>query len=290
MPYKSEMKIKDYNMFRGYYCGLCKTLGKNYNQLVRMGLNYDLSFLAITLSSLEEDRDTVKFESCISTPLKKKMIVDTNRSLEYTSNISIILIYFKLLDDWKDEKSIKSLLANIPFSISIRKAKKHCNSKYVDISRKINELSKLENDNCEIVDEVADKFGRLMESIAIPDFIEDESTRRILKSLGYNLGRWIYILDAFDDIESDIKSGSYNPILLQYQYKEGENINLFLERIKDSMEFSFIFTLENISKSFELLNIKHNRAILENIIYMGMRSRMDNIFNKKGGKEFEKSI
>lgn len=289
-PYKSELKIREYNMFRAYYCGLCKTMGNEYNQLVRMGLNYDLSFLSILLSSLEKDQDKVNIEKCIAHPINKRMVIDQNKSLEYTSSISIILIYFKLLDDWNDDKSIKSLIANIPFNIAIKKAKRENLDKFNYIKENLAKLSKLEADNCGEIDEVADVFGKLMEQVASPEFIIDEETRRILKFLGYNLGRWIYILDAFDDMVEDIKNKSYNPLLLQYKYSQGEDIELFIDNVRKSIEFSLTFTLENISKSFELLNILHNREILENIIYLGMRSKMEKVLSKKGGRNFEKSI
>lgn len=288
-PYKSELKIREYNIFRAYYCGLCKTLGSEYNQLVRMGLNYDLSFLSLLLSSLEE-KDSVKVEKCIAHPINKRMVIEKNRSLEYTSSISIMLIYFKLLDDWKDDKSIKALLANIPFRKAIKKAKQEEPVKFKIIREKLEELSRLEEEKCNEVDKVSDVFAKLMEEVAAASFIKNQETLRILKFLGYNLGRWIYIIDAFDDIREDIKSNSYNPLLLQYEYKKEEDIDEFIERVRTDIEFSLTFTLENMSKSFELLNIRQNRKILENIIYLGMRYKMEIMLNKKGGENIEKSI
>lgn len=288
-PYKSELKIREYNLFRAYYCGLCKTLGSEYNNIVRMGLNYDLSFLSLLLSSIEEKEDHVRVENCIAHPIKKRLIVDENRSLKYTSSISIMLIYFKLLDDWNDDKSIKALIANVPFKMAIDKAKKENPYKFDFIEDKLREISNLEKNKCSEADEIASVFGKLMGEIACPDFIEDKNTKRILNVLGYNLGRWIYILDAFDDLKSDIKSGSYNPLLLQYKYSKEEDIELFLKKVQESIQLPLTFTLENISKSFELLNIVYNREILENIIYLGMRNKMEQVFNK-GGKSLEKSI
>lgn len=290
IPYKSELKIREYNLFRAYYCGLCKTMGREYNQLVRMGLNYDISFLSLLLASLEKDKDKIRVENCIAHPIAKRMVVEENQSLKYTSSISIMLIYFKLLDDWKDDKSIKSLFLNIPFFRAIRKAKKDYSEKFKVIEEKLRQLNDLEDSNCKEVDEVADKFAKLMEEIAAPRYLKDEETIRILKFLGYNLGRWIYILDAFDDIEEDIKKKEYNVLTLQYDYQKGEDIESFIEKVRSKIEPSLTFTLENISKSFELLDIVHNKEIIENIIYLGMRDRMEKIFDKKGGDKIEKSI
>lgn len=287
IPYKSELKVREYNLFRAYYCGLCKTMGREHNQLVRMGLNYDLSFLSLLLASLEEDKDKVKVENCIAHPISKRMVVEENQSLKYTSSISIMLIYFKLLDDWKDEKSVKSLILNLPFSRAIKKAKRDYSDKFKVIEEKLGQLNDLEASNCKEVDEVADKFAKLMEEIAIPKYLKDQETIRILKFLGYNLGRWIYILDAFDDIEEDIEKKEYNVLVLQYDYQKDEDIEKFIDKIKSNIEPSLTFTLENISKSFELLDIVHNKEIIENIIYLGMRDRMEKIFDKKGGDKIE---
>lgn len=288
-PYKSELKIKDYNTFRAYYCGLCKTLGSQYNHMVRMGLNYDLSFLSLLLSSIEDKQDEVKVENCIAHPIAKRMIIGENRSLKYTSSISVMLVYFKLIDDWKDDKSVKALVGNIPFKMSIEKARKENPQIFDFIKEKLEEISVLEREKCNQVDEVASAFGQLMEKIAAPDFIEDEETKRILNFLGYNLGRWIYILDAFDDIKSDSKTGNYNPLILEYGYSKGDDIDAFIKKVKESIELPLTFTLENVSKSFELLKIVYNREIIENIIYLGMRSKMEQVFNR-GGQKDEQSI
>jgi len=290
IPYKSEMKMREYDVFKSYYCGLCKALGKEFNQAVRLGLNYDLTFLALLLSSLNEDKDTVRREGCIANPFKKKMIINENEGLTYSSHISIILSYFKLSDDWQDERAISSILASPIYLFPIRKAKRLYKDKYYHISELLKELSKLEKLNCNKMDESADVFGKLMEEVASAPFISDQTTIRVLKWLGYNLGRWIYLLDAFNDMEEDIKNKNYNPIITQYQYKENEDIKDFIKRVREPLEFSLTYTLDNIAKSYELLNIKHNKEILDNIIYMGARHKMEQVLNKKEVKKLEKSI
>lgn len=290
IPYKSELKVREYDMFKAYYCGLCKTLGKEYNHIVRFGLNYDLTFLALLLSSIEEDKEIITREGCIANPFKKKMIVNTNKSLIYTSNISIILLYFKLLDDWKDEKSIKSLIAAIPFWLPLKKASKIYNNRARAIKGYLDKLGELEKNKCNRIDEAADVFAKLMEEISVPDYIEDHKTVRVLRWVGYNLGRWIYILDAFNDLEEDIKNKSYNPILLQYNYNKDEEIADFKKKVSGSIEFSLTMSLEAIAKSFEFLNIKKNQGIIENIVYMGTRHKMEVILNKREDCEIEKSI
>ncbi|MDK2800596.1 MAG: hypothetical protein PWP27_1216 [Clostridiales bacterium] len=289
-PYKDELKIREYNLFRAYYCGLCKTLGKEFNQAVRMGLNYDFTFLALLLSSIDEHKDQIKAEGCIANPIKKKPTILCNPYIQYSAYMSIILVYFKLLDDWQDDKSFPALFALLAYVMPVRKAKKAYLQKYHNIRQNLKQLSELERKNCEIIDESADTFAKLMQEIFMPPFLKDEKVQRILGWLGYNLGRWIYILDAFHDIEKDIKQNHYNPILLQYQYNVKEDVQLFIKRVKEPLVMSLTFTLDNIAKSFELLDIKYNKSILQNIIYMGLRYRMEQIMEKGAVQKNEKSL
>lgn len=289
-PYKNELKVREYDMFKAYYCGLCKTLGREFNNIVRFGLNYDLTFLALLLSSIEEEKETITREGCIANPVKKKFIVNSNHSLVYTSNISIMLIYYKLLDDWKDEGSIKSLIGTIPFLSPLKKANSTYNNKAQVIKECLDKLTELEKSRCSRIDEAADSFGKLMEEISAPDYIEDHKLKRVIKWIGYNLGRWIYILDAFNDLEEDIKNNNYNPILLQYNYSRDEEINDFKNRVAGPIEFSLTMSLEAISKSFEILDIRKNRGIIENIVYMGTRHKMELILNKREVYKHEKSL
>jgi len=289
-PYKEELKIREYSLFKAYYCSLCKTLGKEFNQIVRMGLNYDFAFLALLLSSIDRDRDAINMEGCIINPVKKKPVVKCNRNIVYSAYMSMLQIYYKLLDDWKDHHSFIALSAMLPYLASMKKAKKVYYDKYMDISNHLKSLSILEKNQCSVIDESADAFAKLMQSLFTAPYINDEKTIRILGWMGYNLGRWIYIIDAFNDIEKDIKQKNYNPILLQYQYSHGEEWTAFIDRIKEPVERSLTFTLDNVSKSFELLDVKYNRTVLENIIYMGLRRKMDQIFVRKGCNSNEKSI
>ncbi len=289
-PYKSELKVREYDMFKAYYCGLCKTLGKEFNNIVRFGLNYDLTFLVLLLSSIDEEKETITLEGCIANPIKKKLIVNTNKPLVYTANISVMLIYYKLLDDWRDEKSIKSLIGTIPFLSPLKKAKNTYNKKALIIKECLNRLTELERSKCNRIDEAADTFAKLMEEISVPDYIEDCKTERTLRWIGYNLGRWIYILDAYNDLDEDVKRASYNPILLQFNYRDNEEIDDFKNRVATNIEFSLTMSLEAIAKGFEVINIKKNKEILENIIYMGTRHKMDLILRKREGLKHEKSI
>jgi hypothetical protein len=279
MPLKGELKINEYDVFKSYYCGLCKELGKSYNQLTRFGLSYDFTFLSLLLASLEKQKDYIKKEPCLANIFKKKPVILSNRNTKYCADLSIILYHLKLIDDWNDNKSIKAKLISLFYFIPAMRAKRKHKMKYLRIKKYLYTLTVLEKNNCNVMDKCADAFGKIMKYIFQPAYIKEENTKKVLGWLGYNIGRWIYILDAYDDMDIDIKENNYNPIIAQY----GGKVK------KEEIEFVLTYTLDSISKTYELLNIEKNKGILENIIFLGMRSKMDNILNK-GEIENEESI
>ncbi len=290
MPYKDELKIKEYNIFKSYYCGLCKTIKREYGYVARMGLNYDLTFLALLLSSIDEQQNEVVSEVCIANPIKKKPVAGSNKYLSYSASINVMLVYFKLVDDWVDEHKLGALAGLTLYYFSHKKAARTYPRQHDLIKKRLGDLAMLEKRQCGVIDEAADTFANLMGDIfECGDIILSPKTTRILRWIGYNIGRWIYILDAFDDIEKDIRQKSYNPVLLQYKYDKKDDPKDFKLGIQPQIEETLTFTLDNVARSFELLDILHNRSILENIIYMGTRDKMQKIFYK-GAANNEKSL
>lgn len=273
--YKDELKIKEYNTYRAYYCGLCKMLGKEFSESVRMGLSYDFSFLALTLSSIDNEETDIKNESCIIHPVNKRQVVKNDEFIKYSAYMSVICTYFKLKDDVNDDRRLKSLIALLFYKRHLKKARKKYSYQYEKIDYYLSELSKKEKEGVKDTDEVADCFAKILEILFTPDFLNcDDITRKALGNFGYNIGRFIYLADAVNDIKEDIKKKHYNPVILSYGYKN-EGAEEFIKNNKEKMEFSLTFTLENISKAYELIEFKKNKGIIENIVYMGMRASKD---------------
>lgn len=275
-PDKPELKIREFEVFRGYYCSLCKTIGKNYGLLPRLSLNYDLAFLAVLLDSVGGGFTFGKQERCIAHPLKKRYIIKSNAFIAYASDMNILLTYYNLKDKWVDEKKLLGGVGALALRQAFKKAKKRHESKAAVIEKLLSDLTALEKAHCPSVDEAAEPFAAIMKEIFECPLIEDESARKTLGWLGFNLGRWIYILDAWDDLEGDAGTGSYNPILLQYEYG-GKDLGTFKEEIRERINFGLTFSLSEAEKAYTLLGIEKNSGIVDNMIYSGLIVKTDKV-------------
>lgn len=277
LPEKPEMKIKEYELFRAYYCGVCKSLGKRSGQLKRFLLNYDSAFLAVLLTAVSGEIPVVKRETCIAHPVVKRHVVKNSGIVDYASDINVLLAYYNLEDDKQDEGSVKSHAGTILLRRAFKKLKGKYAAKCDIIENRLKELHTLEKENCASMDMAAEPFAKLMEEVtAYEPLCHDRKTCDILRWIGYNLGKWIYLLDAYDDIEDDIKEKSYNPLVFQFGYTDGTAAE-FKKRIRDRVEFNLTYSMDQIAKAYELLEVKNNAGILENIIYMGMLRKSEKI-------------
>lgn len=273
---KEQLGEEDYSKFCAYYCGLCREMGKSASQLSRLGLSYDMNFLAIVLSSLCDDEVKTDKKSCIAHPVKKREYVIGNAAMEYTAAMAGLLSYEKCLDDWHDDKSIKALGGLFLFRSAYKRAHKKYGNTAKYIRERLKELGVLEKQDIRDTDMAADKFALILSKLFMPSFIKDENTRRQIEWLAYNLGRWIYILDAFEDMEEDYKSKSYNPLIKE---RVGD-IASYRASIRAELEKTLTFTLENAAAAFDLLDIKKNSELLEKMMYISLPAMQDKVLNK----------
>lgn len=287
MPEKPELKIREFEMYRAYYCGVCKSIGKRHGQLKRLTLTYDAAFLALLLCSVLNMKTNLVKERCLVHPSKKSFIT-RNEIIDYSSDINIILAYNNMKDKWEDDRSKIALAGMAAFKRAYKKLGVEYPQKCAIINQRLQELSNLEKNKCDSMDAASEPFAKLMEEVLDYERLED-NTRQVLRWMGYNLGKWIYLIDAFDDLEDDVKSSSYNPILVHFKYN-GQDISEFKKQVKGQIEFVLLYCLGEASKAFELLTAKENRGILENILYIGMLSKTDKILCQRSCGKGEKSI
>lgn len=279
---KDQLTAEEYDTFRAYYCGLCHATGKCASQASRMGLSYDITFLALVLSSISSESCQTKSERCIAHPGKKHECIVDDNMVNYAAAMGVLLEYLKLADDWHDEHSIKALLGMLLLSRGYSRVKKAYKKQYVIIKEQLNLLSELEKSECSVVDEAADAFAKILEALFTPDFITDTGLRRILEWFGYNLGRWIYIIDAYNDLESDIKSGSYNPFSAAGYSAQTD--------CRERTELSLTLTLGNIASAYELIDFKQNKDIIGKMVYVSLKDKQKYILSGNGRIKRKKGL
>jgi len=282
MPDKSELKVKEYEMFKAFYCGICKSIAKRIGNLPRITLSYDSTFLALILASLSSDNLKIVRKRCMLHPIKERFVVIDNQIIDYAADMNIILTYHNLKDDEIDNKNIISKAGTLSLYPYYKKLRKKYERKCIIIENRLKELMDLEKSGCTSLDAIADPFSKIMEEIfTYGPLCEDKKNDEILRWIGYNIGKWIYILDAYDDMEKDAKEKKFNPIIAKYGDKA------YSEEVKERIHFILVYSLDQVAKSYDLINGKKVRGIVENIINLGMLKKTENILGMRSCNGFE---
>jgi len=276
-PDKPELKIREYELFRSYYCGLCKSIGKRYGLLHRVTLTYDCTFLALLLNSVFSNSVQLRDGFCLLHPSRKRKIVRNNKFINYAADCNILLAYNKLRDNMMDEEKVLDKAACVLLSRSYKKARSRYPGLAVFIEEKLQELRRLEEEKCDNLDRISEPFARLTEKLFCNEELMemcgviDYGTMKVLEWLGYNLGKWIYIADACHDLKEDFVEGRFNPILSSRPMKDKESIDEYKKRISGDISFILDYCLAEAAKAMDLLELRHSTGIIDNIVYSGMR-------------------
>ena len=267
-PVPSELKVKEHSLYKAIYCGLCKTGGKRVSRFTRFLLNYDFVLFCALRSLILGEELRVENSRCPYSPLTKKPMVSESESLTYTAAVFAVFTYYKCVDD----KTDKNGLSRVPYVLMMpaaKRMKRKAEKKYDGLSEKLEKpfqrLAELEKQGETRIDAVADCFGEMLGLSA--SFGLEGASERIAYNCAYHIGRYIYIADAIDDVESDEKQKNYNPILREYGDTENarNNIEKYIDTLRDSSE-AFLCGLNLIELETEtakmLFSILHNSATL----------------------------
>lgn len=266
-----ELKVKEYEYYRGAYCGLCRSMGKCTGQCSRMTLNYDFVFLTVFRIGLEKAPVAFEQKRCLVHPLKKRNSMKQNSTLAFCASAAALLNYHKLADDLNDEKGIKKARAIFAKPFVSRARKKALKAGYAEldcrIAERLKELSALEAKGHASVDEPAEIFGALLGDIV--EYGLSGTDARIARVVGECVGRWIYIADALDDLYADAEKGRYNPFLLLYG---GIPDKKALAGMEDALK-NVLFDVEG---ALDLVDFESETAqnIIFNILYLGCPERI----------------
>ena len=273
---EQELKLKEYTVYRSFYCGLCHNLKQRYGRTAQMMLNYDLTFLALLLSGLYEP-DTESFEKrYIPHPVKKHKMVE-NEAVDYAADMCVLLSYQKLKDDWEDEKKQTRRAAAAMLRPAYEKVAEKYPRQVKAIEENIRLLHEAEHQNCKDIDYVAGLTGKFLAELFVwkDDIWQDE-----LRTLGFFMGKYIYLMDALEDVEQDKKNKNYN-LFSEYGPVWGT------EKEKEIHEI-LVAMMTEVSRSFERLPILQNAEIIRNILYSGVWCKYVMIKERNSKQEKDK--
>lgn len=268
---KQELKFKEFDLYHAYYCGLCRVLKEKYGFAGQFALTYDCTFLILFLSGLYEPEEKKEKERC-PFHMAQGTPVCINMYTEYAADMTILLSYYKCVDDWKDEHKVISYT----YAKIIMKGYHKVLEKYPQKCEKVrilfDKMAECESNHEESIDKVSGLFGEVLAELFA--YKEDEWDKEI-RRMAFFLGKFVYLMDAYEDLEKDRKEGNYNPFAFVEQNVEyEENCRVILSMM-----------MSECSREFEKLPIIRNVEILRNIIYSGVWSRYEMLQVKKRNKK-----
>ncbi len=264
-PLRGELKVREFEAYRSCYCGLCGALGRLCGPISRMVLQYDFVFLAMLLWEPGCTPERCQ-KRCAAHPCRKHTEVLGSPELDAAAACSVILAWWKLCDNVRDEGFGKSLAAR-GAKLCLRRAYGRAKKRYPQfdacVKAHMETMLQLEREGEASLDRMADAFAKILASCA--ELTGGRDTRA-LGQLLYHVGRWIYIIDALDDLEEDAKHRRYNAVDRRFDLcgaKPGADVLSYLELTLEKSQ-------ELACGAYELMEPNHWQPILRNILYLGM--------------------
>ena len=269
---KNEMTDEERSTYQAYYCGLCRELKRQAGAGAQICLNYDITFLAILLSGLYEPDEVTEPFRCRLHPTKKRFFHESE-VMQYAASMNIVLSYYKFLDDYQDDhKTSRKKIANRFEPVVKRVCEEYPRQTQAieDFVRDLSDAEYRQEDNLTVLSALSgDMLGELF------CYKEEDVWNESLRSMGYYLGKFIYLLDAYDDMEKDRKNHNFNPMLRAID--KDPSYDAFCRQVLVSL-------IAECTKEFERLPILKNASILRNILYSGIWTKYDMIQARRDHK------
>lgn len=274
---KPNMIIKDYAEYRAYYCGLCKSIAKVNPQLMRLTVNYDIAMLSILAHNYNKVTPKAEMGRCIIHPIGKKfLILNHDEIQEKIVDINTILGYYKLKDDLADEGGGKKRIARDYIKSKYKKAAKRHPKFDENMSKIYSDFALIQTSTGSVLSDLLEKSADMLSLVgkeACPTY--DDA----LDDFCRNLGRWIYLIDAYDDLWSDYKNKTFNPLIKDIELTEPK-----IDEISVMVKANLYDYIRKIREAYDIMDITISEGPLSNVIYMGLRAETDRILKNRGNK------
>lgn len=258
-PLECELKVREQAEYRAHYCGVCKAVGRRYGQVERLALSYECAFLAAFLTALSGGNGFSR-GSCLPRFYRgKRPVANPSPAEDYAADVNVLLAWYQKADDALDEKRFAALASRAAFRRAYKKAARRRPELDRELKESTEKLHETEKARIASTDEPSDASGRFLSAVILHAPGVPENAKQACGWMFYNLGKWVYLADAWEDREKDEKSGSYNPFLLNGMTAE-------------DAEFLMNVTLSETQKAFDLISFSQPAGLVENVVRLGLRS------------------
>lgn len=264
---KAEMKFREFDVYHSFYCGICRELKKKYGVCGQISLSYDMTFLAILLTGLYEPETRKGSCKCVAHPFESHE-TRNNIYTEYAADMNILFSCYKCRDDWEDERKFRKLIYGRVLEGRAGRLKELYGTKLRTINLLMQDFSEQEKAEAADIDALAGLFGAVMGEIMA---VREDEWAESLRRLGFFLGKFIYLCDAYEDIEADIRKGTPNPLKQKYGNPDFE----------EECRTILMMMMSECCREFESLPILENVEILRNILYSGVWGRYEAVHDRR---------
>ena len=267
---KDELKFREFDRYRGFYCGLCRAIGQRCGKACRMALSFEMTFLSMLLTSLYEPETKGEMRRCAFHPIEKRLMLG-NEAINYCADLSALISYYDLRDGWEDEKRVDKLAESALLKTAARRAGEALPRQREAVERYVEKLHEVEQKNDMNLDAAANLSGELLGELYV---WKKDVYERDLRELGFYLGKFIYLCDSFEDVEQDIKKNNYNPLAGRFKRPEFEGESRMM--LEDMMA--------RACRAFECLPLIEDAPIMRNILYSGIWLRFESACERRKAK------
>lgn len=268
---KDEMKFREFDRYRGYYCGLCRAIGRRCGSVCRMALSFEMTFLALVHTALYEPETTSEMRRCGLHPLRKRLML-SNEAIDYCADLSALVSYYDLRDGWDDERRMDKLAESALLKKAAKRAGERLPRQKKAVEAYVAALHDIEKRNDQNLDAAANLTGEMLAELYV---MREDVYARDLRELGYYLGKFIYLCDCYEDIERDIKKKNYNPLIAR---STNETFAADCEQMLSDM-------MARAAMAFERLPLIEDAEIMRNILYSGIWLRFEGASERRKAKK-----
>ena len=275
---KDKLEQGKLGLWQSFMCGLCASTKRQFGNIPRMYISNDINFFNVLFHSvMNADLETVT-RRCVAHPFTKQTMLSETELMDRLAVANVLLTYWNLYDDVVDGATAKKKSALRLIKRSYGEAKTAFPQLDGMLSSRYAELRQMEESNCDSIDKIAHSFAQLAQDFAV--LVLGECANQYLQTLCYNLGKWIYLVDALDDAPKDIKRRNYNPFVASYHATTVSQ----LSGNYDEIEFEMYAVLNRVAQCYNDLNLGKYTCILNNVVYDSIRNKTKAILDRYKAK------